>query len=234
LLTACGLNEASQSDLPAVVSATGVGTSVGTSIARIPTTVYPTYIFTYTHRVSDPNEKWARETAIATWDAGARTPPPWPTVTAQAAAIETELSGIALTPYSTPIHRVIPTPAGAGRILNSKSRGLGEPPVRNSWVAEIGSVVIEVAAGWSREDETQGLLAIRERNTQTGEGQGLEIFLSPTNSGALEVVDAAGQVLTLAAEDGTIFYFDVQSRQWVSAPTASPSPAISPLPSLTP
>jgi hypothetical protein len=95
-------------------------------------------------------------------------------------------------------------------------------------------VVIEVAAGWSREDETQGLLAIRERNTQTGEGQGLEIFLSPTNSGALEVVDAAGQVLTLAAEDGTIFYFDVQSRQWVSAPTASPSPAISPLPSLTP
>jgi hypothetical protein len=58
--------------------------------------------------------------------------------------------------------------------------------------------------------------------------------LTPTQAGPIHVVDAVGERLILQSTNGTIFYFDVPTRQFVSSldvvvPTFTPSP-MSPLP----
>jgi hypothetical protein len=45
---------------------------------------------------------------------------------------------------------------------------------------------------------------------------GPDTYNTPTQAGAVQVIDAVGERLTLKAKDGTLFYFDVPSRQWLN------------------
>jgi hypothetical protein len=41
-------------------------------------------------------------------------------------------------------------------------------------------------------------------------------YPTPSKAGVVHVTDAVGERLTLEAADGTRFYFDVATRQWVN------------------
>lgn len=43
-----------------------------------------------------------------------------------------------------------------------------------------------------------------------------ERYNTPTLNGPVQITDAVGERLTLQADDGTTFYFDVATRQWVN------------------
>ena len=49
-------------------------------------------------------------------------------------------------------------------------------------------------------------------------------YLTPTKSGAVRVVAANGERLTLKSSNGNTFYFDVPSRQFVSSPSTTSGP----------
>jgi hypothetical protein len=44
----------------------------------------------------------------------------------------------------------------------------------------------------------------------------VQVYTTPANAGLVKVKDAVGERLTLDAPDGTRFYFDVATRQWVN------------------
>jgi hypothetical protein len=53
--------------------------------------------------------------------------------------------------------------------------------------------------------------------------QGPDLYKAPGQAESIEIIDAVGERLTLRADDGTLFYFDVPTRQWVNpAPTPTP------------
>ena len=54
-------------------------------------------------------------------------------------------------------------------------------------------------------------------------------YRTPRRVGPIRVTDAVGERLTLHADEGTLFYFDVPTRQWVT-PGPSPVPSLPPSP----
>jgi hypothetical protein len=58
---------------------------------------------------------------------------------------------------------------------------------------------------------------------------GPDIYQVPAAVQEVRVIDAVGERLTLRADDGTLFYFDVLTRQWVP-PAPSPVPSLPPTP----
>lgn len=208
------------------------------SVSAVPTTVAtiitsdaetPTSIpinSTPTYPVYEPSDRQTRESAIATQEALARTPPPGPTLTAFAQQLHSKLS----TPLPITTPSGLPyTIAGAGRIYQDNSAYMGFPPIKNRWVAEIGDESIEVYAGRDRFDATQGVLVVLQKNHRTGVGRGPDGYNTPIKAGAVAIIDAVDQRLTLRAADGTLFYFDVPTRQWVT-PGPSPVPSLLPTP----
>src|SRR5438045_5363456 len=88
----------------------------------------------------------------------------------------------------------------------------------NQWIAHIGDQVVTVLAG-SKSDlrySDQGIVVVLVEDTNHHTLSGPDTYETPLRAGLVKVVDGVGQVLTLQAEDGTLFYFDVPSRQWVS------------------
>lgn len=130
-----------------------------------------------------------------------------------------------LRPSSTPV----PTPAGARPTVITvphRTAGSGEifeggpPPVSsqsfqliNSWRKLSTDPAVLVWAGWTTPERTQGAVVVIV-NRSSGATSG-ESYLTPAKSGPVRIVDAVGERLTLTSESGTIFYFDVPSRQFV-------------------
>jgi hypothetical protein len=128
---------------------------------------------------------------------------------ARATAREQDHSA-SIPPPSMPTHApVLPQPrtqAGAGTIIET---GLAPYPgsiyrFENRWVMETPARAIVVYAGSWVADPAQGLVIVDSSPRGVGGA-----FPTPTNSGAVRVVDADGQRLTLVAVDGTTFVFDV-------------------------
>jgi len=109
-------------------------------------------------------------------------------------------------------------PAGAGIIVES-----GQAPlpgslyaIENSWHKPEDGGFIQVFAGAEREDPAQGIVAVV---VATGNGQPpppLEVHRTPAKAGAVRVVDADGERLTLRTSSGATFIFDVPARRFVS------------------
>jgi len=118
-------------------------------------------------------------------------------------------------------------PAGAGWISNVQ----GPRPfplvakVYNFWVERTDDDGIIVYAGSLYDNAAQGTLLIQRLNEFGPIDAEPEIYTAPQQAGGIRIVDAIGERLTLRADDGTLFYFDVLTRQWVGTP---PSPAPSP------
>src|ERR1041384_7047374 len=93
----------------------------------------------------------------------------------------------------------------------------------NSWYRELRNKRLLVYAGARRDDlgasssPTQGVVIVM---VETLEGQPVPDeggeYETPTAVGAVRIVDGSGMQLTLVAEDGTGFFFDVASRRFVT------------------
>ena len=117
-------------------------------------------------------------------------------------------------------------PAGAGWISNAQ----GPRPfplianIYNFWVERTDDQRIIVYAGSLSDNAAQGAVLIQRLNALGPIDAEPEIYTALLQAGGLRLVDAVGERLTLRADDGTLFYFDVPTRQWV---TPDPTPASS-------
>ena len=123
-------------------------------------------------------------------------------------------------PPETPSYPIPTRAAGVGRIVESGH--VGDLPVfygvfANQWHAEVGGLRIRAYAGIKSPTDglDRGVVVIRifDSNRIVTE---IESYETPQRRGVVEVIDAVGQRLTLRAEDGTLFYFDIPTRQWVN------------------
>jgi hypothetical protein len=134
-------------------------------------------------------------------------------------------------PYPTPTLDFIPTDwppavpyqaAGAGFILTGAQLGMssGDFKDTNMWLELLPDRTIRVFAGGDGYigDPTQGLLVISVKTPAPHRVLigSIETYRTPTEAGPVTVIDAVGERLTLQADDGTTFYFDVATRQWVN------------------
>ncbi len=123
--------------------------------------------------------------------------------------------------------------AGAGRIVEDSQTGFSSEAglFRNQWQREAdspqGRVYTHVYAGVEKRDPLQGLL-LMEVITQS-QSTSFGSYRTPLRVGPIRVIDAVGEQLTLRADDGTLFTFDVPTRQWVT-PAPSPVPSTLPTP----
>jgi hypothetical protein len=109
--------------------------------------------------------------------------------------------------------------AGAGFILTGVQLGMssGDFKDTNLWVERLPDRNIGVFAGGDGYigDPTQGLLVIIIKSPDRVPIGPVETYRTPTKAGPVTITDAVGERLTLEAADGTRFYFDVATRQWV-------------------
>jgi len=123
------------------------------------------------------------------------------------------------TPFSPIATRV----AGVGKIVESGHVGdlsTVHGVFANQWRAEVAEQNIHAYAGIKSLTDglDRGVVVIRvfDRNRIVIE---IASYETPQRRGVVKVVDAVDQRLTLRAEDGTLFYFDIPTRQWVSPPS---------------
>ncbi len=135
------------------------------------------------------------------------------------------------------------TPAGAGLIAVIGSGGYGAPyRIGNRWIEDIhnGRTRIEVEAGVENGPDglpsAQGIIVVEIwqksviNNSVAVNRIGMKIYPAPIQAGFLEIVDAVGERLILRSENGTTFYFDVPSYQFVPSMTWVDRNPISPIP----
>jgi hypothetical protein len=98
---------------------------------------------------------------------------------------------------------------------------------KNQWYVQTGNGEIRVYAGAEKRDAEQGLLFVSVRNPP--QPRSIDGYYTPLRAGAVRIVSAVDQRLTLRADDSTLFYFDVLTRQWVT-PAPTPVPSLPPTP----
>ena len=101
--------------------------------------------------------------------------------------------------------------SGGGTIVES-----GQAPFpasaftfENRWFQQTAAGDLVVYAGAAHDDPTQGLVVVRLIGAKLGQPT---VRRTPARAGAVRVVEAKGEKLTLAASNGTRLVFDVGSR----------------------
>ncbi len=132
------------------------------------------------------------------------------------------------TPYPYATAGLPGKPAGAGAIYQNGNvpSGGGVYHYSTEWEETGSGWSIRVFAGvqWVYEtpgvdgiDRSQGILSVVAQGAVPSPRVGTSgLYKTPTQHGGVDVVDAVGETLKLQAKDGTVFYFDVASRQYVS------------------
>jgi hypothetical protein len=132
-------------------------------------------------------------------------------------------AGLEPTPASqpSPWSPVTKRVAGAGTIGE-----YGQAPTsprafsgQNYWYEDLTDRVIIVFAGaeGSGGNPSQGMLMIMAKSLDGLRTlERAQSYPTPSKAGVVHVTDAVGERLTLEAADGTRFYFDVATRQWVN------------------
>jgi len=124
-----------------------------------------------------------------------------------------------------------PQPTATPRPLEDYPQGMVacEDPLTtfllgNCWTLLNGNRYYHLRAGASQDEPLQGYLIITCENIQPG-GAVCERrrYNTPSQVGRVEIIAADGAVLTLRAEDGSFFGFDLKDREWVISP-ATPTP----------
>lgn len=135
--------------------------------------------------------------------------------------------GIPTVPRDTPVPETTPYTvavetrvAGAGILvpLSCNSELLYKAYVisYNKWGERVGDHNILVCAGNKPMDQSQGAILVVAVSPSAGIVGGPDVYYTPTQDGWLKIVDAVGERLTLQSNNGTLFYFDVPTRQWVN------------------
>lgn len=160
--------------------------------------------------------------------------------------LQQTINALALTPtptgYSLPritdtpfLMTPVGTPAGVGVITNDFIR-LPDTIINNAWYETTGNNSAMVYAGAKKTNPSQGIIGV-ERFSSSGNAV-THWYLAPTNAGAVTIVGAQGERLTLSSRSGLTLYFDVPSESFVSSlvvvvPTATLVPTYTPRPSAT-
>jgi len=124
-------------------------------------------------------------------------------------------------------------PTATPKSVDAYSRGIQPcetPPsyflAGNCWAEILNGSYYQVRAGAARPEPAQGYINVRRQSLESGSSPWEEEYLTPTEAGRIEVVAANDFVLTLRAENGSLFAFDLDSRTWITPPaTATPVPA---------
>ncbi len=130
-------------------------------------------------------------------------------------------------PPPSPWPQIARIPAGAGTIIDAPFplKGLTS---RNQWyeVKDGKSITAYAGAEGYAFDPSQGvvLVVVETLDFQPVPSAG-GTYRTPVKAGPVRIVGAEGEVLTLVAEDGTKFLFDVASRRFLSPDTLLPLPA---------
>jgi hypothetical protein len=102
----------------------------------------------------------------------------------------------------------------------------------NQWGAPEDDHSVVVCAGALRSDAAQGVVLVslwdQEGNQRLKSGRAGK-FLTPRRDGPATIIAALGEVLTLQAKDGTLFYFDAGALKYVDGPPvekATPVPGV--------
>jgi hypothetical protein len=130
---------------------------------------------------------------------------------------------IPMTPTSASIAR---QPAGAGFIVTdfvSPFPAMSHV-ITSIWYEEIGNQRTIVYAGALRDNPgvttaaSQGVVIVQVETLDHAQLPGGGTFSTPLQVGAVRIVSARGERLTLQTISGATFYFDVPTRQFVSSP----------------
>lgn len=101
----------------------------------------------------------------------------------------------------------------------------------NCWNGKLNDEYIFAAVLVKKSDPAQGIIRVYTTTVGVSQFGPVGWYTTPSRGGLIEIMDATDYRLTLQAEDNSIYYFDVLTRQWV---TPSPSPGPSPVPSALP
>lgn len=114
-------------------------------------------------------------------------------------------------PYTTPA----PWPSG---IIQSGQAPFpaAEYTFLNQWQAVRGGVHVQVYAGSSPGDPSQGLVVLRITSLDLHTSRAAGPYLTSVKAGPVRITAAKGARLTLTSTSGAIFIFDVGSRTYVS------------------
>jgi hypothetical protein len=91
---------------------------------------------------------------------------------------------------------------------------------KNQWYVQTANGEIRVYAGAEKRDVQQGVLFVSVRNSPRP--RSIDGYYTPLRAGAVRIISAVDERLTLRAADGTRFTFDVPTRQWVNPLPATP------------
>ncbi len=128
--------------------------------------------------------------------------------------------------------------AGAGEIYDDSGEGEFAKMllIANQWYTTDSNRNIFVYAGskFQRDDPQQGEILVVVYDSTTHQiVSSPTLYMTPMRAGLVRVIAAVGERLTLRAQDGTLFYFDVPTRQWIG-PDGTPLPAPTPRPTAGP
>jgi len=86
-----------------------------------------------------------------------------------------------------------------------------EASINNLWEGSYNGIPYHVLAGSSPDDPTQGLVIVFEY--PSGQEHPIrKTYLVPSRSGALSIMERQGSRLRCAAADGSILFFDLETR----------------------
>ena len=96
--------------------------------------------------------------------------------------------------------------------------------IRNVWQDEVDGVWWQIYAGAIAAEPEKGILVARKMEA---DGTPRTSYETPIQVGAVRIIAEQNQQLTLEAEDGTLFVFDLPSREFVDSSLAvTPTPTV--------
>ncbi len=100
---------------------------------------------------------------------------------------------------------------------------------RSCWVGLQNNEYLFVSAGSIKTDPIQGMVRVYTTTLDQQTWGPEQTYFTPAKAGLVRITGAVDQRLTLRTDSGTLFYFDLVTRQWAT-PTSSPVPSLLPTP----
>ena len=100
----------------------------------------------------------------------------------------------------------------------------------NRWLQQLADHSVLVCSGTRKPGESIGALFVElwsadgKRLVPADKQPPVQWFPTPSVHGPVTITGATGEVLTLQATDGTLFYFDVGKLAYVDGPPAESTP----------
>jgi hypothetical protein len=121
---------------------------------------------------------------------------------------------IVITPLPIPTQGPVLTPVLG--ITGDCAQGDNVFDYGGCWVGRTDTEYTFVSTGAFWDDLPQGIIRVYTSTLDLQDYGPQHSYQAPSRSGLLHVAAAEGFRLTLQADDGTTFYFDVATRQWVN------------------